>query len=257
MKLLQFSEFVAGKLQHYVYRLIDPRTGLTFYVGRGQGNRVFQHAAGQPKLAGVENHDALKFKTIWAIKNAGFQVQHVIHRHGLGADAAKEVEAALIDAYPGLTNIQAGEDSERGVMHAEEIIRLYEAPVADFQHNLVLININKTSDEEGPYDAVRYSWKIDPNKAANYEYVLGVRRGLVIGAYKAHIWLPATKENFPEFPAVDGKRIGPRQGRYGFRGEEAPEDVKALYLQKRLPDWLRRRGAANPIRYVNKGQTGI
>jgi hypothetical protein len=247
----QFSEIVADRLQHYVYRLIDPRDGTTFYVGRGQGNRVFSHAAGQEKPVDSEDNEELKLKTIWAIKNDGFQVQHVIHRHGMGADTAREVESALIDAYPGLTNIQIGQDSDRGVMHAEQVIRVYEAPEAEFQHKLVLINVNKTSQDQDTYTAVRYSWKIDPKKARRCDYVLAVRRGLVIGAFKAEEWLPATTENFPEFPSVDANRIGPRLGRYGFRGREAPEDIKKLYVQKRLPDELRKRGAANPIRYVN------
>jgi hypothetical protein len=175
-KQVQFSETVTDRLQHYVYRLIDPRNGTTFYVGRGQGNRVFSHAAGQEKPSDSEDNEVLKLKTIWTIKNAGFQVDHVIHRHGMGADTAREVESALIDAYPGLNHIQTGQDNDRGVMHAEEVIRLYEAPEVAFQHNLVLININRTSDEQAPYDAVRYSWKIDPNKARRCDYVLAVRK---------------------------------------------------------------------------------
>ena len=38
-----FPADVASWLKTYVYRLIDPRTGETFYVGKGQGNRVFSH----------------------------------------------------------------------------------------------------------------------------------------------------------------------------------------------------------------------
>ena len=63
-----FSEFVAGRLRHYVYRLIDPRNGTTFYVGRGQGNRVFSHAAGQEPPTDVEDRETLKFSRIWSIR---------------------------------------------------------------------------------------------------------------------------------------------------------------------------------------------
>ncbi len=38
-----FPAGVAEKLKTYVYRLIDPRNGETFYVGKGQGDRVFAH----------------------------------------------------------------------------------------------------------------------------------------------------------------------------------------------------------------------
>jgi hypothetical protein len=35
---------VVEKLAFYVYRLVDPRTRNTFYVGKAKGSRVFDHA---------------------------------------------------------------------------------------------------------------------------------------------------------------------------------------------------------------------
>jgi uncharacterized protein len=241
----QFSESVAAKLRHYVYRLIDPRNGVTFYVGRGQGNRVFSHAMGKQIS---NNGEVLKLRTIWAITNSGFEVAHVIHRHGLSEESAKEVEAALIDAYPGLTNIVGGYDGGRGVMHATEIIALYEAPVAEPHHKLILINVNRSSENQDLLDAVRYAWKIDPRKARKADYVLAVRKGMIIGAFKASEWLKATTDNFPGLTR-DG--YGPLEGRYGFRGEAAPVQIQKLYEQKRVPESLQKKGAANPVRYWN------
>jgi hypothetical protein len=83
-----------------VYRLIDPKDGTTFYVGRGQDNRVFDHAAGKPTIGEGEGSESLKLKAIGDIRNSGLEVQHVIHRHGMHEATAREVEAALIDAYP-------------------------------------------------------------------------------------------------------------------------------------------------------------
>ena len=48
-EMTHFSPEVCEKIEYYVYRLIDPRNGQTFYVGKGKGNRVFAHV-----------HDALK-----------------------------------------------------------------------------------------------------------------------------------------------------------------------------------------------------
>ena len=42
----KFSNEVCKELKYYVYRLIDPRNGNTFYVGKGKNNRVFAHAKG-------------------------------------------------------------------------------------------------------------------------------------------------------------------------------------------------------------------
>ena len=113
----------------------------------------------------------------------------MIHRHGMDERTAFEVEAALIDAYPGFTNIAGGAGSnDYGAMHAREIVSRYSA---------------------------------EP------------------GAFIARRWLEATAENFP------GR--DPVPGRFGFEGEVAPDDIKKLYVRKRVPDEYRKYGAANPI----------
>jgi hypothetical protein len=49
-----FPEEVARQLRTYVYRLIDPRNGETFYIGKGKGNRVFSHINAEKGLEGDE-----------------------------------------------------------------------------------------------------------------------------------------------------------------------------------------------------------
>jgi hypothetical protein len=236
-----FPPEVARRLKTYVYRLIDPRNGETFYIGKGRGDRVFAHIRAEDEV----EEDVLdnKMKRIREIRNAGFEVGHVIHRHGMDEGTAFEVEAALIDAYPGLTNIVGGPYSnDYGVRHAREIIRQYSAEQANFQHRLLLINVNHTADEVPLYDAVRYAWKINPSKAMNAEFILATRQGEIIGAFVAYEWSEATEAKFPGFPAAPG--------RYGFVGKEADEKVKSLYVGKRVPDEYRKPGAANPIKYT-------
>ena len=108
-----FPQEVVEVLRCYVYRLIDPRNGETFYVGRGREQRVFDHVSGAVDKA---DHDALdpKLGRIHEIRALDMDVAHIIHRHGMSEAAAKEVEAALIDAYPGLVNRVAGSGSETG-----------------------------------------------------------------------------------------------------------------------------------------------
>jgi hypothetical protein len=241
-----FPPEVASKLKTYVYRLIDPRNGETFYVGKGQGDRIFAHARAEENLDGDDTDN--KTKRIRAILLAGFEVGHVIHRHGMDPARALEVEAALLDAYPGLTNIAGGTGSnEYGVMHAKEIMRRYAAEPAVFQHKALLISVNRgaVDTERSLYEATRYAWKISKSKAEEAEVILATVQGLIVGAFVADEWLPATVENFPS-RAVGG---GEPQ-RLGFRGREAPEAIKKLYVGKRVPDEYRKPGAANPIKYT-------
>jgi hypothetical protein len=246
-ELESFPSEVAQELKTYVYRLIDPRNGETFYVGKGKGNRVFAHIRAEGNILGGDEIDN-KLKRIREIHLAGFGVGHVIHRHGMDESTAFEVEAALIDAYPGLTNIVGGTGgSDYGAMHAREIIGRYAAEPAVFQHKALLISVNRSAVERSLYDATRYAWKIDKRKAEQAEVILSTMQGVIVGAFVAHDWLEATGENFPGLAAGDGV-----PGRFGFIGEEAPADIRKLYVGKRVPDDYRKRGAANPIKYTWK-----
>jgi hypothetical protein len=241
-----FLPNIAQKLRTYVYRLIDPRNGETFYVGKGKGNRVFAHIRAEESLEGDEIDT--KLKRIREIRLAGFDVGHVIHRHGMDDATAFEVEAALIDAYPGLTNIASGTGgNDYGAMHAKEIIRRYSAEPAVFQHKVLLISVNRSAVERSLYDATRYAWKLDKKKAKQADVILATIQGVIVGAFIAHDWLEATAANFPGREEGEG---APR--RFGFVGKEAPDDIKRLYLGKRVPDEYRKRGAANPIKYTWK-----
>ncbi len=239
-KLDKFSSEVIDKLKNYVYRLIDPRNGETFYVGRGVGNRLYAHI--RDELGNDLDEVSDKLRRIREIRLAGFDVAHVIHRHGMDATVAKEVEAALIDAYPGLTNVVSGEDSgERGAMHANEIINVYLAKPAIFEHRALLISINRSASERPLYEATRYAWKLDKKRAKQAEVVLASEKGIIKAAYIPEKWLAATSDNFPNRPN--------RPGRLGFTGHEATEEIQKLYIGRRIPDEYKF-GTANPIRYT-------
>ena len=90
----EFTSEISKKLGHYVYRLIDPRNGETFYVGKGKENRVFQHIKFARNVEFIDELD-YKLQTIKEINNAGLDVIHVIHRHGLDEDTALEDRFSL------------------------------------------------------------------------------------------------------------------------------------------------------------------
>ncbi len=237
--LESFPPEVVSKLQYYVYRLIDPRNGETFYIGKGKGNRVFAHVQGSVEDDAVSE----KLERIRAIHLAGLDVVHVIHRHCMNEKTAFEVEAALVDAYPGITNIMDGHgNSEFGAMHSTEIIQKYCAPTAEFHHKALLISVNRSALEHSLYDATRFAWRLNKDKACQADVILATVQGLIVGAFIAQQWFDATAEHFPGKETIEG--------RYGFVGQEASEELKAMYVGKRLPDEFRKRGASNPIKYT-------
>lgn len=249
MKRAAFPAEVRDKLRWYVYRLIDPRNGETFYVGKGRNDRVFQHALNTLTATSDEDAADLKSQRIKEILSAGLEVGHVVHRHGIETEEiAFQIEAALIDAYPGLTNVLGGHGSgDYGVRHVEQIVAEYTAEPFVACEPLILISVGKSFGDESRsiYDAVRGVWRIDPEKANVRRLVLAQRRGIVIEAFRPiRPWVPATKQNF-QWLTED------IPGRWGFVGEVAEMEAREKYLRRRVPDAYRKKGAANPIRFVD------
>ena len=240
-QITEFSPEVCEKLGYYVYRLVDPRNNETFYVGKGTDNRIFHHAK---DIVPSSNYKNKTKKRISEIKNAGFDVIQVIQRWGMDEQTAFAVEAALIDfvGVENLTNSVKGHDTDKGMIDAEELQIKYGAE--EFYYNpddenypkFILIKITDYSiNLQGGdiYEAVRKSWKINPNIANKYPYVLAVKNGIVRGVYQKNRW----------------KKTGERAE---FIGEDAPEEIKQIFLYKRIPKEFVGKGSQNPFRYSDR-----
>ncbi|MCI7499895.1 MAG: hypothetical protein MSA82_10870 [Oscillospiraceae bacterium] len=240
-----FTSEVIEQLQYYVYRLIDPRNGQTFYVGKGKGNRVYAHINdalknfdGENYLDTDEDEVSAKIQQIRDIKKSGLEVIHVIQRYGLTNKEAFEVEAALIDCYAGLTNIQDGFAPERGVNNAEVLQRelSYETfeDIDDLKYCIIKINDWHLNERGSVYETVRKAWKVNYNRRIKIPYVLASNNGVVVDVFIAEKWYEAPDD-------------GP--GRYMFDGKQAPEKIRALFVNKRLPKHYIKKGLASPVLY--------
>ena len=89
----QFNQHTIEALAYYVYALVDPRDNRIFYIGKGKGNRVFQHA----KDSLNEDYQSLKLDIIRSILSEGKEVGLYILRHNLNEETAYIVESVLID----------------------------------------------------------------------------------------------------------------------------------------------------------------
>ena len=247
-----FSQKVKEALAYYVYALVDPRDKRIFYIGKGQGDRLFQHAE-----AAVEGDEqTLKLNTIRSIIKEGLQVEYFVLRHNLTEEAAYLVESALIDmlTYPGfnsenqLTNLVAGHHQwDEGIKSVEELNSIYDCEkiVNGEPGRLLLVSLNKTYNQtcacgvyQRPdiYESTRKYWAISPSRARDIDYVLGVYRGIVRCVIKvqSYSWTNVADDGMPF-----------RKARCCFDGQICPDSP---YLNKDVSDYPF--GSGGAVRYI-------
>lgn len=245
-----FAPGVAERIGFYVYLLTDPRDNSIFYVGKGAGNRCFDHVAEARRTSADTVGDYSKLARIREIETAGAMVRIEILRHGLNEREAFLVESAAIDLVEDLTNQVAGHDAaDRGRMTVADVNSVYGAtPVEiDPDHCVVLIRIAETFErgmgDDALYEKTRKWWKVGPGRRrlgtrGAPRWAMAVFRGVVRAVYRIEAW---------ERPSA-GIAVNPIDvPRWGFRGAR-DEGMEAVYLHRDVSRYLT---SPNPIRYVN------
>jgi uncharacterized protein len=229
----QIRAFHAGveeKLGAYVYTLHDPDLlianidgndfkGISpFYIGVGgtgesvRHNRVFSHfdEADRTAVPAVE-FASDKIRKIIQIWDSGKDVAVFVHRSGLTAKEAYEVEASLIQAFPNAHNkVEGHHTSTRGRDTLEEVNNQLAAKPIKFDFPAIVIHLRSSwpwikqaqSDfsefERRLYAATRTAWSVDSKVAANFRHVISVADDLVRQNYvlpEKEAWQPATRNN--------------------------------------------------------------
>lgn len=243
-ELKAFSPEVCAEINYYVYRLVDPRNGQTFYVGKGKNNRVFAHAkCALSNYSDVDYNpendtdDNLKYKTIREIKDAGLEVIYIIQKYGLKEHDAFVIESALIDAYSILTNKIKGFNSSEPcnaiTLQRDLAAEEYEDSVNNPKYIIIKVKDYWLDQRKDRYECTRSAWKIDPKKAQKYPYVLSVTGGIVREVYKVKEWHYCEGGN----------------GRAEFTGEIAEPAVQKIFKNKKIPSKYREKGIAYPTLY--------
>ncbi len=231
--MFEFSKAVCERIGYYVYILKDPRSSTIIYIGKGIGNRIFQHAT--DALTNSENSD--KLNLIRDIHNSGIKVEYYILRHGLTEKESFEIESACIDllGLNNLTNVVKGHYSwERGLKTVDEISQYYDAKIITITEPTIIININKLykrfMTEQELYDITRSSWKVAEHRRKSVKYAVASYRGLVRAVYEIKSW------------NIKGSR-------WEFSGVEAASQIVEKYMNQSLDNYVVK-GSQNPIKYV-------
>jgi hypothetical protein len=248
----KFSSPVIKELKYYVYIYSNPINDEIFYVGKGKGDRIFQHLD--------EESETHKAKYLKELKSQGIQPKLEILIHGLDEEeTALRVESAIIDliGVKNLTNKQSGYRSAAfGRMTLTQITALYDKQKVDVDDPAILIRINKafrySMSEMELYEYTRGKWKLDPKRAQKAKYGIAVFEGIVQEVYEILNWYEAgttfslRAEN--EYNELDVKERW--LGRQEFIGNIAPHYIRNKYRFKSVEHYFQR-GNANPIMYQN------
>lgn len=232
MRSVIFSQAVSEKIGYYVYILKDPRSKAIFYIGKGKGNRLFNHL----NCAMEDLVINAKYDMIRDIITAGFQVEHFVLRHKLTEEIALEIESACIDllGLENLTNKVTGHSTwERGLKNIDEIVQLYDAQPVTIEEPTIIININRQykrfMSDLDLYNATRHRWKVG-EKRKEVQFAIASYNGLVREVFKIDGWNRC------------------EDGRYEFFGKVADDYIRDKYINQSLEMYVKK-GSQNPIRY--------
>lgn len=166
---------------------------------------------------------------------------------GSSASEKSDVEAGSNNSEIGSKKISKNKkgkiEKERKLGSASEMADDF------FKHNVMLVSIGKSmSEKDKIYDAARWEWKASLTRAETCQYVIAHSSGKIVGVFKPSEWLASDDEVFSEL----GKAS---EGRIGFVGEVAEPEVLLEYLNKEIPKSYFPKGAANPVRFIEKKDT--
>ena len=260
-----FSELTLQRINergdYYVYGLIDPRNNKLFYIGKGTGNRVFQHELESDKNPASEK---AKLQTIKSIEDSHLKVKHILINWGLTEAEAFAAEASLINlidyiSQDPLTNLVSGHHSE-GCLLTEDIERFYGATqlsFEDFKHKILVIKINKLYDQNMSYpelyDIVRGIWRADLNRVRQVQYVLGVYNNLIVCCFKPDRWKKVAECSTDHLPLhIRNTDLMGMENRVLFECDDINtlDKNQQYYLHKSIEKLAYIQKAQNPITYI-------
>jgi len=237
-----FPQDVIKKLDYYVYLYIHPDTGKIFYVGKGKGNRAFQHLH--------EQSESEKAEIIRDLKSQNKEPRIDILIHGLPDESsAHKIEASVIDLLgkENLANqVRGWRSGYYGRMPYQELISMYSRQKADIKEPSILIRINRLyrfgMSEMELYDVTRGRWIVG-SKRERAKYAFSVYDGIVKEVYEIRQWLPAGS-------TFSTRKDKPPPDRWEFIGNLAESVVRDKYRNKSVAHYFAK-GSQNPIQYVN------
>lgn len=237
------------KIKFYVYLYSDPDTKEVFYIGKGRGNRCFDHLD--------DDTESPKTKRIQEIRRRGKKPIIELLRYELTEKEAALIEACLID-YSGIDNLTnkmrgAGSKSSGRILVDDIIVSETAHDVGGVDDDVILIIINKryrsnmSADEL--YEATKGMW-VAGRRREKAKYAFAVFKGIVREIYEIQQWYPAGTLPYHYRDVNESLNRHKNKNRWEFEGRKADENIRQKYLQQSVRCYLPK-GHQSPIKYIN------
>lgn len=254
MKINSFTQKVREQLKYYVYLYTDPRTDCPFYIGQGQGNRIFSHLKDISDTKKVkDSSDTEKVKVLKELKRLGISPTLEVLKYGLTQKEALLVESTAIDLLKldNLTNRQLGHHANfNGRTEVEDLVPILDCVEARIKEPSILITINRAyrfgMSAQELYDVTRSAWVVNPSaQKVEPKYAMAVFHGIIREVYLISTWVPGGSTM--RFSDKDGLHEDIPK-RWEFVGKVAELSFRKKYVGKSVSH---SKGAQNPIKYLN------
>ena len=244
-----FPKAIYEQLNFYVYVYVNTDNGEIIYVGKGKGNRCFDH---------LKSTDE-KSESIKSLREEN-KLRIDVLIHGIDEETAIKVEAAVIDlvGIEPLLNKQRGHGSKNyGRVTSDDLIaKLSPRGVLtenSFDEDCILIRVTKryysTMSPIDLYEATRGIWRASLKSCEKAKYALAINDGVVREVYLIAGWFNAgeTIMNREGYVAHEENKDH-ETDRVEFVGRIADDEIRAKFVAKDVSQ-LWSNGAQNPISY--------
>lgn len=240
--MLTLPVLLQEHLKHYVYVYLHPEHRRVVYIGRGTGNRVWDH---------LYEADNIRLREVIETYGVDQVRPHIyIVRSCLTEKEAEVAEAACIDlalllGHDPANAVRGSGAVDNGLTSLDELVLRFTPEPLVAHHRLVTFNLRQAYrydiHPEELYEYTRGVWIINP-EGKGLEFALAVFDGIVREVYEIEAWYPAGTLPYTR-RTLDERDL---TGRHEFSGKVASPEIRRLYLGKHIPSAKR---SQNPVKY--------